>query len=38
MTIDEYLAYDDGTDTRYELMDGELLEIPIESNVNAFNR
>lgn len=25
LTFDEYLAYDDGTDTRYELVDGELV-------------
>lgn len=24
-TFEEYLAYDDGTDTRYELVDGELV-------------
>jgi Uma2 family endonuclease len=35
MTMEEYLAYDDGTDTRYELVDGELVEMPIESQVNA---
>lgn len=34
--LDEYLAYDNGTDTRYELMDGELIETPIESNVNSL--
>ena len=36
MTMDEYLAYDDGTDTRYELVDGELVEMLTESNVNAL--
>jgi Uma2 family endonuclease len=35
MTIEEYLTYDDGTDTRYELVDGELVEMPVESQVNA---
>jgi Uma2 family endonuclease len=30
-TIEEYLDYDDGTDTRYELVDGELVELPTES-------
>jgi Uma2 family endonuclease len=35
MTMEEYLIYDDGTDTRYELVDGELVEMPIESQVNA---
>ncbi len=34
LTFDEYLAYDDGTDTRYELVDGELIEMPPESPVN----
>jgi hypothetical protein len=24
MSLEEYLAYDDGTDTRYELVDGVL--------------
>ena len=33
-TFEEYLAYDDGTDTRYELMDGELVEMPPESDDN----
>ena len=34
LTFDEYLAYDDGTDTRYELVDGELVEMPPESPQN----
>ncbi|MDX2244716.1 MAG: Uma2 family endonuclease [Leptolyngbyaceae cyanobacterium bins.302] len=34
MTMEEYLAYDDGTDTRYELVDGELVEMPTESQGN----
>jgi len=34
MTMAEYLAYDDGTDTRYELVDGALVEMPPESQVN----
>jgi Uma2 family endonuclease len=25
LTLEEYLAYDDGSDTRYELVNGELL-------------
>ncbi|MBD2576941.1 Uma2 family endonuclease [Oscillatoria sp. FACHB-1406] len=33
-TLEEYLAYDDGTDTPYELIDGELVPIPPESNLN----
>lgn len=27
-TLDEYLTYDDGTDTHYEFDDGELVEMP----------
>jgi Uma2 family endonuclease len=34
MTLDDYLAYDDGTDTRYELVNGELVEMPAESDLN----
>jgi Uma2 family endonuclease len=34
MTMEEYLAYDDGTDTRYELVNGELLEMSTESQGN----
>ena len=35
LTFEEYLTYDDGTDTRYELVDGELVEIPAESQENS---
>lgn len=35
MTFEEYLAYDDGTDTHYELVDGELVPMPPESRLNA---
>ncbi|NJL49510.1 MAG: Uma2 family endonuclease [Leptolyngbyaceae cyanobacterium SM2_5_2] len=35
MTMEEYLAYNDGTDTRYELVDGELVEMPTESPENC---
>jgi hypothetical protein len=35
LTMEEYLAYDDGTDTRYELVDGELVEMPPESPENC---
>jgi Uma2 family endonuclease len=35
LTMDEYLAYEDGTDTRYELVDGELVEMPTESPENC---
>ena len=34
-TLEEYLQYDDGTDTRYELVDGELVEMPPESPRNV---
>ncbi|GAP94798.1 Uma2 family endonuclease [Leptolyngbya sp. NIES-2104] len=33
-TIDEYLDYDDGTDTRYELVNGELIALPNEEPIN----
>lgn len=36
LTFEEYLAYDDGTDTRYELVDGELVEMPPESPSNCL--
>jgi Uma2 family endonuclease len=35
LTAEEYLTYDDGTDTLYELVQGELVEMPPESNLNA---
>ncbi|MBD1845473.1 Uma2 family endonuclease [Cyanobacteria bacterium FACHB-63] len=34
LTFEEYLSYNDGTDTRYELVDGELIEMPPESQQN----
>lgn len=34
LTMADYLAYDDGTDARYELVDGELIEMPTESQGN----
>lgn len=34
MTLAEYLEYDDGTDTRYELEHGELIAMPSESDLN----
>ncbi|MGF1536964.1 MAG: Uma2 family endonuclease [Elainellaceae cyanobacterium] len=34
MTLKEYLEYDDGTDTRYTLVDGELVVVPSESDLN----
>ena len=33
-TFEEYLAYDDGTDNCYELVDGELVLLPPESREN----
>lgn len=33
-TFEDYLAYDDGTDTRYELENGMLVEMPPESEEN----
>ncbi len=35
LTFEEFLAYDNGTDTRYELVDGELVEMPSESQENC---
>jgi Uma2 family endonuclease len=36
LTFEEYLMYDDGTDNRYELIQGELVELPPESELNDF--
>ena len=33
-TLEEFLAYDDGSDRRYELVDGELIEMPPETQGN----
>ncbi|MBD1822708.1 Uma2 family endonuclease [Cyanobacteria bacterium FACHB-DQ100] len=35
-TFEEYLEFDDGTDNRYELIDGELFALPPESEPNDF--
>jgi Uma2 family endonuclease len=35
LTIEDYLNYDDGTDRRYELDNGKLVEISIESYCNG---
>ena len=36
MTLEEYLNYDDdGTDTRHELENGELIALPPESDLNS---
>lgn len=34
LTIEDYLNYDDGTDRRYELVNGEVVEMPTESPRN----
>ncbi len=34
LSLEDYLAYDDGTDTRYELVDGVLVAMPPESDEN----
>jgi Uma2 family endonuclease len=34
MTLEEYLDYDDGTETHYELVAGVLVEMPTESPLN----
>jgi len=34
MTLEEYLNYNDGTDTQYELVNGELIVMPPESDLN----
>jgi Uma2 family endonuclease len=36
MSLEEYLTYDDGTDTRYELEDGVLVEMGAESTINTL--
>jgi Uma2 family endonuclease len=36
MSLEEYLTYDDGTDTRYELVDGVLVEMGAESTINTW--
>lgn len=35
-TFEEYLAYDDGTDTRYELVNGELVPMSIGTGIHAL--
>jgi len=34
LTLEQYLAYEDGADRRYELVDGELVEMPPETDRN----
>ncbi len=36
LTFEEYLTYEDDTDNRYELIDGELVTLPPESEPNNF--
>ncbi|MGL5065256.1 MAG: hypothetical protein ACRC62_35245 [Microcoleus sp.] len=36
LTFEEYLRYEDDSDNRYELIDGELIELPPESEPNCF--
>jgi Uma2 family endonuclease len=35
MTLEEYLTYDDGTDARYELVNGMLVKMGAESTLNT---
>jgi Uma2 family endonuclease len=35
LSLEDYLNYDDGTDTRYELVDGVLVEMGAESDLNV---
>jgi Uma2 family endonuclease len=35
LTLEEYLTYDDGTDTRYELVDGVLVAMGVEDPINT---
>ena len=34
-SLEEYLLFDDGTDDRYELVDGVLVKVPTESTLNT---
>lgn len=36
LTFDEYLAYEDGIDTRYELVDGELKAMSVGTGIHAL--
>jgi Uma2 family endonuclease len=35
MTLEQFLTYDDGTENRYELVDGVLVEMGVESTINS---
>ena len=34
LNLEQYIAYDDETDNRYELFDGKLVKIPLKSDRN----
>lgn len=36
LSIEDFLSYDDGTDTRYELVDGVLVAMGAESTINTL--
>ena len=36
LTFEEYLTYEDGTDTRYELVDGELKPISVGTGLHVL--
>lgn len=36
LTFAEYLEYEDGTDNHYELVNGELVKVPPESELNGW--
>lgn len=36
LTLEEYLTYDDGTENRYELVDGLLVAMGAESELNVL--
>jgi Uma2 family endonuclease len=36
MTLEEFLTYDDGTENRYELVDGVLVEMGNEATINTL--
>ena len=35
LTFEQYLSYDDGTENRYELVNGELVKLPPESGIKT---
>jgi Uma2 family endonuclease len=35
LSFEEYLTYDDGTDNRYELVDGELVMVPLPTGEHS---